>query len=248
MPPFLILIMAILHGDLQLTTITTIAFILVFEGAAMSLPLIILSYLIGSIPFSLLLVRWTKGVDLRQFGSGNIGATNARRAAGTGLGIVALLGDALKGALPVSAVHYLAKINPDILPQWLAGVVAVAAIAGHIYPIYFKFKPSGKGVATTIGSFLVLSPLAVGTMVVVLILVVVISRRVSLGSLAGIISLPPAIWVFYREPVLLVCSLLVTVAILLRHKDNIRRIRHGNEPIIGRLRLSGRQEKKGPQP
>jgi glycerol-3-phosphate acyltransferase PlsY len=195
---------------------------------------IILSYLIGSIPFSLLLVRWTKGIDLRQFGSGNIGATNARRAAGTGLGIIALLGDALKGIVPVLTTRILISTHCLILPDWLPGIVATAAIVGHIFPVYFKCRPSGKGIATSIGSFLVLSPPAVAIMLTVLIIAVFLSKRMSIGSMLGIIVLPPGIWWFTRDLVLLICCLLVMVIIVCRHKDNIRRILNGTEPRIGK--------------
>ena len=156
--------------------------------------LIIAAYLIGSIPFSLLLVRWVKGIDLRHFGSRNIGATNARRAAGTGWGIVALRGDVAKGALPVLGVSYGVAMDWIVDSGWIRVAVGTAAILGHMFPAYLGFKPSGKGVATTIGSFLVLTPMAAGAMVGVLIIVVGLFRRMALGSMAGVVALALSVW------------------------------------------------------
>ena len=200
----------------------------------MSIVFILVAYFIGSIPFSLLLVRWTRGIDLRQFGSGNIGASNARRAAGFGWGIVALLGDALKGALPVLAVIFSGIVGWKVHPDWTGGIAAVAAIFGHMFPVYFLFKPSGKGVATTIGSFLILAPKAVGIMVVLAVVVIVFSRRISLGSMTAVVALPVAIVAIYQAPFLVGCSLVTMVAILFRHKDNIRRLVRGEEPKLGK--------------
>lgn len=194
---------------------------------------IVIAYLIGSIPFSLLMVHWVKGIDLRNFGSGNIGATNARRAAGTGWGIVALLADVLKGAMPVLVVTYLGAIHWSTDPGWARGAVGVAAVFGHMFPIYYKFKPSGKGVATTIGSFIVLAPLAAGVMVLVLLAVVALFRRMSVGSMTGVVALPLSIWLFYENLVLVGCSLIVMVVVIIRHKDNIQRLRQGTEPKVG---------------
>ena len=199
----------------------------------MALLIVIVSYLIGSIPFSWLLVRRVKKIDLRNFGSGNIGATNAKRAAGSRWGIIALIGDILKGALPVlGAALIVANSTPSSI-SWLPGAVGVAAIAGHIFPIYFRFKPSGKGVATAIGSFLILMPLAAAAMLVVLVAAVTISRRMSVGSMLGMVVLPPAGWLIYHDSVLLICSIWVAVIIIFRHKDNIRRLHRGVEPTIG---------------
>ena len=170
---------------------------------------------------------------MREFGSGNIGATNARRAAGTGWGVVALFGDVLKGALPVLAAVFFISRYPETSPAWLPETVALGAIFGHIFPAYFKLKPSGKGVATTIGAFLVLSPMAVGIMLAGLIIAVLISRRMSVGSLVGMVCLPLSIWIFYDDPVLFGCSVVAAVLTILRHKDNIRRLRQGREPSLG---------------
>lgn len=198
-----------------------------------ALVLVIAAYLIGSIPFSLLLVRWVRGIDLRDFGSGNIGATNARRAAGTGWGIVALLADIAKGSLPVLGVLLCIAMDWIGDSGWIRLAVGVAAIFGHIFPVYLRFKPSGKGVATTLGCFLVLTPMAAGIMVIVLITVVTLFRRMSAGSMAGVVSLPLSIWLIYQDPLAVGCALMVMVVVIIRHKDNIQRLRRGVEPKLG---------------
>jgi glycerol-3-phosphate acyltransferase PlsY len=192
----------------------------------------LIAYALGSIPFSLIIVHCTKGIDLRQFGSGNIGATNARRAAGTAIGVVALIGDGLKGALPAWIGLQLAPFCTILPTAWYAPIIALFAITGHIFPVYFKFKPSGKGIATTMGCFLMLSPLTVAIALIAFLLVVVVFRRVSLGSLAGIILLAPTVWLITRNPALLVCSLVIMVIIIWRHKANILRLRQGKEPTF----------------
>ena len=194
--------------------------------------IVIIAYLIGSIPCSWLLVRQVKKIDLRYFGSGNIGATNARRAAGSRWSIIALICDILKGALPVLGALTITADITYSSHAWLPGTVGVAAIFGHIFPVYFRFKPSGKGVATAIGSFLMLMPLATAVMLLVLVAAVVIWRRMSVGSMLGMVVLCPAGWLIYHDPVLLVCSLLVMFVIIFRHKDNIRRLLQGVEPTI----------------
>lgn len=190
------------------------------------------AYFVGAIPFSLLLVRWRTGIDLRKFGSGNVGATNARRAAGTLLGAVALICDAAKGGLPTFAAVQLASLSPQTVPEGYAALVAVAAVAGHMYPVYLKFKPSGKGVGTALGCFLVLAPLAVCVALGVFVATVVIFRRMSLGSLIAAGVLPLAVWLTAEDAARPAASFVITLMIIMRHKDNIRRLRQGQEPKL----------------
>lgn len=192
----------------------------------------IAAYCIGAIPFSLIFVRWRSGIDLRQFGSGNLGATNARRAAGTLIGIAALICDALKGALPTWFALYLIWRSSGALPDGYAALVALAAIVGHMFPVYLKFNPSGKGVATTLGCYLVLAPLAVVVTLVVFLGVVLLFRRMSLGSLIAAAVLPPTVWVTTHDWILLLGSALITILIVLRHKTNIQRLFQGTEPRV----------------
>jgi glycerol-3-phosphate acyltransferase PlsY len=170
-------------------------------------------------------------VDIRQQGSRNIGAANVKRVAGLKLGLLTLACDALKGATPVlSASAIFGRENG--LGEIYLSLVSTAAFAGHLYPVFLKFKGGGKGVATAAGCFLVLSPAALCASLLVYIAVVWISRRASLGSLAASAILSPAVWAAARSPALTVCAVLITAAIFFRHKDNIKRLLAGTEPAI----------------
>ena len=188
------------------------------------------AYLLGSIPVGLLLVRWRMRKDVRGTGSGNIGATNVWRTAGKGLAIATLVGDALKGALPCLAALWLAGRAFPMLPSWYGVVVGAAAVAGHMFPLYLGFRASGKGVATAAGVFSVLAPLACGIAFSVFILLALVTRRVSIGSLIGALVLPPALWFTTRDPYLAGGGTLIMLMILARHRDNIQRLRQGKEP------------------
>ncbi len=186
------------------------------------------AYLVGSIPFGLVFVRLRAKVDIREIGSGNIGTTNVKRVLGTPWAVATLICDALKGALPAGAAVYLS--NSTFL--WLPSIVSLAAICGHIYPIYLGCRPSGKGVATTLGGLIVIAPLA--TLLYLLVLVAAIwgSRRVSVGSLTGALFLPPASWFTTHDPAVCAASIVIMVLILLRHKENLQRLAAGVEPTI----------------
>ena len=121
-----------------------------------------LAYLIGAIPFGLIVVRWLAHTDIRTLGSGNIGATNAARAAGIKVALMVLLCDCLKGLLPIIAARYLIAANSTPYGHLILALMALSAVIGHMFPLYLSFRPSGKGVATAIGGFLALTPLAVG--------------------------------------------------------------------------------------
>lgn len=193
---------------------------------AIALP--ICAYFLGSIPFGLLIVRLVAKTDIRRIGSGNIGATNVKRTLGIKWAAATLICDGFKGALPVLAAILLSATTY----QWLAAVGALAAITGHMYPIYFTFKPGGKGVATTLGCLLILAPFACMIAILIFIPVVYLSKRVSLGSLAATISLPPATWFTTHDPPVAVASIIIMALILFRHKENIQRLAHGVEPAI----------------
>jgi glycerol-3-phosphate acyltransferase PlsY len=194
--------------------------------------LAVAAYLLGSIPFGLLIVRWVRNIDVRQTGSGNIGATNVRRAAGTRWGIVTLACDALKGAFPT----YAAAVVTD--PQTIRAVpwVALAAICGHMFPAYFKFKPSGKGVATALGCFVVLSPPMCGTALAVFLFIVLTTRRVSAASMGAMAAAPMAMAIITRDPMSTLAVALAAGLIISRHKDNIQRLLSGKEPPVGKMR------------
>ncbi|MCJ8501316.1 glycerol-3-phosphate 1-O-acyltransferase PlsY [Desulfatitalea alkaliphila] len=183
------------------------------------------AYLIGGIPVGLLLVRWTTRLDVRQTGSGNIGTTNVWRVAGMGVALATLSGDILKGALPCLATLHLVDHGPAYPAS-----VGVAAVLGHMFPIYLGFRTGGKGVATAAGMFGVLTPLACGLALAVFFLSAVISRRVSVGSLVGALALPVLIVLTSGDLYLAGAGTLVMLLMMLRHRDNIQRLRKGEEP------------------
>ena len=187
------------------------------------------AYLLGAVPFGLIVVRLVSKTDIRRIGSGNIGATNVRRAAGTGWAVVVLAGDILKGLLPTLAAVWM---TTDAFP-WLPALTALAAVCGHMYPLYLGFKPSGKGVATALGSLLIPAPWACLCAVLVFLGAVRLSRRVSVGSLTGIMFLPPAAWLTTGDPYTTTAAVIIMVLILIRHKENLYRLANGKEPALG---------------
>ncbi|MCX8111029.1 MAG: glycerol-3-phosphate 1-O-acyltransferase PlsY, partial [Syntrophorhabdaceae bacterium] len=181
----------------------------------------VIAYLIGSIPIGLILSK-IKGKDPRQVGSGNIGATNVMRTAGKTMGIITLLGDVVKGFFPVIVVK-----NYSHEPIFVA-VTGLAAFFGHLYPIYLRFK-GGKGVATALGVYLAISPLAILIDILIFISVLLKWRYVSLGSLVGT-AMMPVILIVLRVPYeYIILSVLIGVFIFIKHRDNIRRLVKGQE-------------------
>jgi glycerol-3-phosphate acyltransferase PlsY len=191
----------------------------------------IFSYLLGSIPWGIIFTRMFTPINIREVGSGNIGATNVARMAGPGLGVLTLAGDILKGAFPVWLAVSMAKPNEAWGDLYIA-LVAFAAFMGHLYPVYMKFKNGGKGVATAAGCFGVISPVALVILILVFILFVCWSNRVSLASLAAAAVLPVAIWKATGSKVMLGCAVVTTLFIYFRHVDNIKRLITGKEPAI----------------
>ena len=193
-----------------------------------------LSYLLGSIPFGYLLVRILRGEDVRQSGSGNIGATNVSRKSPL-LGALTLLLDALKGAAAVVVsyeVAYRMGDGPPALEQLALG--ALFAILGHIFPVWLNFR-GGKGVATALGAFALISPKALLIVAGMFIVVVAVSHYVSLGSIVAVAAFPFVVWVmdrFYVSTGLGLISL-VSLLILVKHRDNMRRLLAGTENRIG---------------
>jgi len=189
------------------------------------------AYLLGSIPWGLVLTRLFTSINIRQEGSGNIGATNVGRVAGTKLGILTLSGDILKGAVPVWLAISLTDSN-GFWASFYISLVAFAAFMGHLYPIYMKFKNGGKGVATAAGCFAVISPTASGVVILVFILFVCGFNRVSAASLAAAAVLPVAVWKATGSGVLTGCAAATAVFIGFRHKENIKRLLSGTEPTL----------------
>jgi len=191
--------------------------------------LMILAYLLGSIPWGLILGRIFSSHDIRLKGSRNIGATNVMRETGALPGLLTLAADFLKGAIPVYLAVLLfgaAKAPADIL---LSGI-ALAAFLGHLYPLYLKFRDGGKGVATAAGCFAVLSPAAALVSIGVFIVMLFAVRRVSAGSLAAAATLPAAIWLTNDSVIMLAAACIVAFFIVIRHQDNLKRLVAGEEP------------------
>ena len=193
---------------------------------------LVAAYLVGAIPFGLLIARALIGVDIRRRGSGNIGATNVRRVAGNLAGVLTLAGDVAKGAVPVA----VAAAHGELAGHWggaYPAVVALAAFLGHLYPIYLKFK-GGKGVATAAGGIGVLSPLTVLVALSVFIVAVAAGRRVSAGSMSAAVALPVSAFFIGLPPASVAVVAVMALFIIFRHKDNIRRLMDGSEPRLGR--------------
>jgi len=188
---------------------------------ALSILLPLCAYLMGSIPFGVVVAR-ARGVDLRQVGSGNIGATNAARALGKKAGAVVLLLDALKGFVPVLAARLLLARAPHA--DCVLATTALLAFLGHLFPVFLGFR-GGKGVATALGVFLALSPLAALGAVVVYAAVYALTRTSSLGSLAAAGAFVPLIYFLSaRNRVLSALAVLMVVGIVVSHRENIRRL------------------------
>jgi len=184
--------------------------------------LVILGYLAGSIPTGLLLTKAFSEVDPRKEGSRNIGATNILRTAGKTLGVLTLAGDCLKGLIPVLLAVWIMK--SDI---WV-GLTALSAFAGHLFPVFLKFK-GGKGVATALGVYLGIAPLAVLIDAGIFFGVVLTWRFVSLGSITAAAVMPILIAILTKSKSYVIASLIIAGLIWYRHQDNIRRLFGGSE-------------------
>ncbi|TYS11631.1 glycerol-3-phosphate 1-O-acyltransferase PlsY [Bacillus subtilis] len=185
--------------------------------------LIILAYLIGSIPSGLIVGKLAKGIDIREHGSGNLGATNAFRTLGVKAGSVVIAGDILKGTL-ATALPYLMHV--DIHPL----LIGVFAVLGHVFPIFAKFK-GGKAVATSGGVLLFYAPLLFITMIAVFFIFLYLTKFVSLSSmLTGIYTVIYSLFVHDRY--LLIVVTLLTIFVIYRHRANIKRIINKTEPKV----------------
>ncbi len=186
----------------------------------------IASYLIGAIPSSIVLAKLFSQKDIREAGSGNIGATNAVRILGKKFGALTLLGDMLKGFLPIWAGTLIFDS-----PFFLA-VIGLAAFLGHLFPVYLKFK-GGKGVATALGIFLCLAPTVILIELVIFALVTFLWRYVSLASLTASATIPLLMLAFSCDPPIILLGVVMAILIFIRHSDNIKRLISGTENRIG---------------
>jgi acyl phosphate:glycerol-3-phosphate acyltransferase len=217
----------------------------------LSLTIVVVSYLLGSIPFGYLLVRVFRGQDVRHTGSGNIGATNVARTGSKGLALATLVLDALKGAVAVEFAFWLAgsrRFTVGDVPAslydassqmidsrtifLLAAVAAFCALLGHMFPVWLRFR-GGKGVATAAGAFVALAPKCLLLSILLFAIVFALTRYVSLGSIMAAAAFPwLVLWLNPPErktaPILLVITA-SSALIIMRHKDNIRRLLAGTE-------------------
>ena len=194
--------------------------------AALPPLLVAAAYLLGAVPFGLLLTRRFAHVDVRAVGSGNTGATNTARAAGKWVGAAVLVLDALKALLPVLLAQALL---PADLP--LHALVGGAAVVGHVFPVYLRFQ-GGKGVASGLGALLALTPLAALGGVALFLICLALFRVVSLGSLLGAgATLALTLALGYPPPSVLAAAG-ITLLIAVRHRGNIERLRHRREPRV----------------
>lgn len=204
--------------------------------------LLVIAYLIGSLPTAVIMGKLIKGIDIRKEGSGNAGATNIWRVIGWKAGVAVLLIDFGKGAFAAAAIPLL-QLGPVLLdPAVIAILCGLAAVIGHVFPIYIGFR-GGKGVATTAGMLFAVAPLPLGIAVALFGITVFIFGRISLGSLVGALSAPAAIVLldryasFQYHPLLIALSSALTLFILFTHRGNISRLFQGTERSVPSLQL-----------
>jgi glycerol-3-phosphate acyltransferase PlsY len=191
----------------------------------------VVAYLCGSIPTSVWWGRTFFGIDVREHGSRNAGATNTFRVLGWRAGIPVLLIDILKGFLPVRLLPNLTDLEPDTAPwMWFRVVLVLAAVIGHLYPVFARFK-GGKGVATSLGGVLAVHPGAAAICVGVFAVVFGLSRYVSLGSLCAALAFPLAVALVYNEdsPVKVGFAIVLCLMVFYTHRENIGRLLRGEE-------------------
>ena len=189
----------------------------------------LIAYLLGSIPFGYLIVRWQKGIDVRETGSRSIGATNVMRNLGLPGFLATFILDFGKG---IAAVEIASKLTGHD-PRWVAAA-AVAAILGHIAPVWLKFR-GGKGVATGVGVFIALAPVPMGVALVIFAVLVAIWRYVSLGSIISTAAFPALVYFLDRPPFPIVLGAAGAAALIIaKHHANIRRLLNGTESKVGK--------------
>jgi glycerol-3-phosphate acyltransferase PlsY len=193
--------------------------------------LLILAYLIGSIPTAVWVSKYFFDIDIRNFGSGNAGATNTFRVLGSKAGSFVFAVDMLKGYLAVDLAYFIAKYQMDnIALTNFQVLLGIAAVVGHIFPIWAEFK-GGKGIATLFGMILAIQPLVAVSLIVVFVFMLFLTRYVSLSSISASIAFPIMIFFVFKEPELMyrVFALATAIMVVLTHHKNINRLLAGNE-------------------
>jgi len=209
---------------------------------AATIALVAGAYLLGSVSFSVVVVKIMQGLDVRTVGSGNAGATNVMRAAGKKAGVAVLVLDVIKGMTAVAVPRVLDA------PPAVVGSAAVAVVLGHVFPVFFGFR-GGKGVATSAGALGTLAPAAMAAGLAVFVLVVFWKRYVSLGSMVTAVLFPLLVglgarlgWPEYGGPWLVLASSAIALLVVLKHRNNLRRLRAGTEPRLGDRRARPARE------
>ena len=210
------------------------------------LGLIILAYLIGSIPTALIISKKYFGIDIRDYGSGNMGATNTFRVLGKRYGTIVMICDILKGMAAVSLFYFLPfYLNNELSRTNFMIGLGLASVIGHVFPIFAGFK-GGKGVATLFGMLLVVQPIVAICCVVVFLLALFLTRYVSLSSVLGAIMLPISVlWIWNEEESLYrLFALIIAVMVVLTHQKNIGRILRGVETRVPILKYRDRRKSR----
>ncbi|MBE9226869.1 glycerol-3-phosphate 1-O-acyltransferase PlsY [Phormidium sp. LEGE 05292] len=202
-------------------------------GITISVGLLLVAYLLGSFPTGFLAAKLLKGIDIREQGSGSIGATNVLRTLGKGPAIVVLLVDALKGALAIALANWIYPFTNNEIPlPWLVILAGLFAIIGHSLPVWLNFK-GGKSVATSLGILLAMSWQVGLATLGVFAVVVAITRIVSISSIAGAIAVSLFMILFKQPLPYLIFAIAAGVYVIWRHRSNIQRIIAGTEPKVG---------------
>ncbi len=184
----------------------------------------VIAYLLGGIPFGFLLVKLTSGTDVRESGSGNIGATNVLRTTGRAAGLATLALDIAKGFV---AVWLAAKLTDDA-PEWTS-LAALAVMAGHAFPVFLKFQ-GGKAVATFIGAFAYLAPLPLAAVLLLFVVTVAVTHYISAASILAAATFPFGVWMIVHPPVpITIAAFIAGAFVVYRHKSNWSRLRAGTE-------------------
>ncbi|MTI79326.1 MAG: glycerol-3-phosphate 1-O-acyltransferase PlsY [Firmicutes bacterium] len=190
---------------------------------------LIIAYLLGSIPTGFLLARYWKGIDIRQYGSGNIGATNVWRTLGVMPGIIALLGDVAKGVAAILVARYFGGTSVEL-------TAAIGALLGHSYPVFLNFK-GGKIIATGAGIIFSFSPMSGLIALALFIATVGLTRYVSLASIVAAITIPVCFYLFKLDTPYFVFAVMVASFAIFKHRSNIKRLISGNEYKVGQKKL-----------
>lgn len=206
--------------------------------------LIILAYLIGSIPTAVWVSKYFFDIDIRQYGSGNSGATNTFRVLGSKAGSFVFFVDMLKGFMAVDLAYFIATYQHDnVALTNFQVLLGISAVIGHIFPIWAGFK-GGKGIATLFGMILAIQPLVAASLVAVFVIMLFVTRYVSLSSITASIAFPVMIFFIFREPEIMyrVFAVATAVMVVLTHHKNINRLLAGNENKVPLFRKKQREE------